>query len=107
MYKEIAGENKLSAKDLLGKILEHEDKNQNSLFEKRSPNFLSRLFSISSSTKTMFDDIKSSFKKTISTQELNEIKNKFKEFKNQFDHNMEEDQEHLTEPKDGVKNSLK
>ena len=98
MYKDIAGENKLSAKDLLGKILEHEDKNQNSLFEKRSPNFLSRFFSISSSTKTMFDDIKSSFKKTISTQEFNEIKNNLKGIKNKFDHNMEEDQENLTKP---------
>ena len=46
MYKDIAGENHLSAKALFGKILEHEDKNQNSLFEKRSPNFLSRLFSL-------------------------------------------------------------
>ena len=69
MYKEIAGENKLSAKDLLGKVLEHEEKNQNSLFEKRYPNFLSRLFSISSSTKNMFNNIKHELKNTMAKEE--------------------------------------
>jgi hypothetical protein len=69
MYKEIAGENKLSAKDLLGKVLEHEDKNKNSLFEKRSPNFLSRLFSISSSTKNMFNNMKHELNNTMAKEE--------------------------------------
>jgi hypothetical protein len=78
MYKDIAGENHLSAKALFGKILEHEDKNQNSLFEKRSPNFLSRLFSLSSSTKRMFDDMEKGLKKMMTSQEVNEVYGKFK-----------------------------
>jgi hypothetical protein len=78
MYKDIAGENKLSAKALLGKILEHEDSNQNSLFQKRSPNFLSRLFSLSSSTKRMFDDMENGLKKMMTSQEVNDVIEKFK-----------------------------
>lgn len=78
MYTDIAGENKLGAKALLGRILEHEDKNQNYLFEKRSPNFLSRLFSLSSSTKKMFDDMENSLKKIMSPQEINEVIGKFR-----------------------------
>lgn len=69
MYKEIAGENKLSAIELLGKVLEHEDKNQNSLFEKRSSNFLSRLFSISSSTQKMFKSMKDDLQKAMTMEE--------------------------------------
>lgn len=78
MYKDIAGENHLSAKALFGKILEHEDKNQNSLFEKRSPNFLSKLFSLSSSTKRMFDDMENGLKKMMTSQEVNDVIEKFK-----------------------------
>ena len=78
MYKDIAGENHLSTKALFGKILEHEDKNQNSLFEKRSPNFLSKLFSLSSSTKRMFDDMENGLKKMMTSQEVNEVIEKFK-----------------------------
>lgn len=78
MYKDIAGENHLSAKALFGKILEHEDKNQNSLFEKRSPNFLSNLFSLSSSTKRMFDDMENGLKKMMTSQEVNDVIEKFK-----------------------------
>ena len=60
MYKDIAGENNLSAKDLLEKILAHENHNQTALFEKRSPNFLSKFFSTSSSTERMFNNLKQS-----------------------------------------------
>ena len=78
MYKDIAGENHLIAKALFGKILEHEDKNQNSLFEKRSPNFLSKLFSLSSSTKRMFYDMENGLKKMMTSQEVNDVIEKFK-----------------------------
>ncbi len=90
MYKDIAGENHLSAKALFGKILEHEDKNQNSLFEKRSPNFLSKLFSLSSSTKRMFDDMEKGLKKMMTSQEVNEV---FEKCKIQKENPIEENQE--------------
>lgn len=90
MYKDIAGENHLSAKALFGKILEHEDKNQNSLFEKRSPNFLSKLFSLSSSTKRMFDDMENGLKKMMTYQEVNDV---IEKFKTQKENSIEENQE--------------
>lgn len=95
MYKDIAGENHLSAKALFGKILEHEDKNQNSLFEKRSPNFLSKLFSLSSSTKRMFDDMEKGLKKMMTSQEVNEAYGKFKM---QEDNPIEDNQETEIKP---------
>ena len=99
MYKNIAGENKLSAKELLEKILEHEYKNQNSLFEKRSPNFFSRIFSISSSTKRMLDDMESNLKRVMTSQEVNEVKNKFK-IKSDIVINSNE--ERIQEPTDSI-----
>lgn len=90
MYKDIAGENHLSAKALFGKILEHEDKNQNSLFEKRSPNFLSKLFSLSSSTKRMFEDMEKGLKKMMTSQEVNDV---IEKFKTQKENSIEENQE--------------
>lgn len=90
MYKDISGENHLSAKALFGKILEHEDKNQNSLFEKRSPNFLSKLFSLSSSTKRMFEDMEKGLKKMMTSQEVNDV---IEKFKTQKENSIEENQE--------------
>ena len=58
IYKQIAGENNLNANTLLTKIIEHEALNSKTLFTKRSPNFLSRLFSMSSTTERLFKQMK-------------------------------------------------
>lgn len=72
-YKDIAGENNLSANALLEKITKHERTNKNALFDKRSPGFFSNLFSLSSSTERMFTAI---------TQDLNTEKDKEESKKN-------------------------
>lgn len=53
-YQDIAGKNNLSAGQLLVKILEHKNHNENELFQKRSPGLFSRLFGLSSTTKRLF-----------------------------------------------------
>lgn len=58
IYKKISGENKLSANQLLEKIIEHEHKNAKALHAKRDPSFLSRLFGLKSSTEKTFSSIK-------------------------------------------------
>jgi hypothetical protein len=56
-YKEIAGQNNLSAEQLLQKILQHEQKKGKELFAKRSPWLLSRFFALPSTTEKMFKEI--------------------------------------------------
>lgn len=56
-YLDITGSNQLSATELLKKINEHLETSQNTLYQKRAPNFFSRLFGTSSSTKAMFQTI--------------------------------------------------
>ncbi|MBL7480620.1 hypothetical protein [Legionella bononiensis] len=75
-YKDIMGENNLSANDLLKKVLEHEKSHSEALYTKREPNFFSRLFSIESSTEQLFKDFKKNFQnemdKVRSQVEVNE-----------------------------------
>jgi len=60
LYKNIAGNNTLNANQLLIEIIKHESKE---LYEKRSPNFLSRLLLIKSTTERVFDQMKTELKK--------------------------------------------
>ncbi len=77
IYQDIAGQNNLSAKELLRKILKHEKNNHNALFEHRAPNFFIRFFSMSSSTQKMFGEIENSFTEIIGAEEFSSIKGEF------------------------------
>lgn len=74
IYKEIAGENQLSAAQLLEKIIQNEQTNKNALFSLRSPSFFSRLFSIQSSTEKTFSKIKKELEKDNPTDDSKLIK---------------------------------
>ena len=58
MYTEISGQNNLSAKELLSRIIQHETGHGPVLFAKRHPNFFSRMFSCISSTERLFKNMK-------------------------------------------------
>ena len=68
-YKEITGENKLSVRELLNKISDYEEKNKSALFDKRSPNFLSRFFALPSTTETMFKEMKKELQQEINAEQ--------------------------------------
>jgi hypothetical protein len=57
LYLEIAGINNLDANQLVQKIVKHETENHETLSEKRDPGFLSRFFSVKSSTQRLLQNL--------------------------------------------------
>ncbi|BCA95725.1 hypothetical protein TUM19329_20860 [Legionella antarctica] len=72
MYNDIAGQNTLTATQLLGSIMKYEAEKSQALFEKRSPGFFSNLFSLSSSTERLFKSIKSELEKEKASEKADE-----------------------------------
>lgn len=68
IYKDAVGANNLSATELMRKIMEHDKVASKDLFHKREPNFLSRFFTIKSTTERMFKDFEKDFQDNINKE---------------------------------------
>lgn len=72
-YLDIAGTNKLSAGHLMLAITEHIKTKGDALFTHRKPNFFSNLFSLSSSTQKLFNEITSDLQTEVGKEEKQKL----------------------------------